>query len=73
MVSSILSVLANDKLTWENYVKWKSNMNAILVSEDLDFVMTDEYPPRTTKMLTKPFGKHTRIGLRPIKGPAGVY
>ena len=31
MVSPIISILANDKLTGENYVKWKSNMNAILV------------------------------------------
>ena len=49
MVSPILSILAKDKLTWENYVKWKSNMNAILVSEDLDFVLTEECPPKPTK------------------------
>ena len=49
MVSPVLSILVNDKLTWENYVKWKSNMNAILLSEDLDFVLTEECPPKPTK------------------------
>ena len=37
MVSPIISILSNDKLTGENYIKWKSNMNAILVCEDLKF------------------------------------
>ena len=49
MVSPIISILSNDKLTGENYVKGKSNMNAILVSEDLDFVLTEKCPPKPTK------------------------
>ena len=49
MVSPIISILSNDKLTGENYVKWKSNMNAILVCEDLKFVMTEERPPEPAR------------------------
>ena len=49
MVSPIISILLNDKLTWENYVKWKSNMNAILFCEDLKFVLTEERPPEPAR------------------------
>ena len=49
MVSPIISILSNDKLTGENYVKWKSNMNAILVCEDLKFVLTEECPPEPAR------------------------
>ena len=49
MVSPIISILSNDKLTGENYVKWKSNMNAILVCEDLKFVLTEEHPPEPAR------------------------
>ena len=49
MVSPISSILSNDKLTGENYVKWKSNMNAILVCEDLKFVLTEERPPELAR------------------------
>ena len=46
MVSPLISILANDKLNGENYVKWKSNMNAVLVCEDLKFVTTQPCPPQ---------------------------
>ena len=49
MVSPIISILANDKLTGENYVKWKSNINAILVCEDLKFVLTEDCPPKPAR------------------------
>ena len=49
MVSPIISILSNDKLTRENYVKWKSNMNGILVCEDLKFVLTEECPPEPAR------------------------
>jgi hypothetical protein len=49
MVSPIISILSNDKLTGENFVKWKSNMNAILVCEDLKFVLTEECPPEPAR------------------------
>ena len=49
MVPPIISILSNDKLTGENYVKWKSNMNAILVCEDLKFFLTEERPPEPAR------------------------
>ena len=49
MVSPIISIIANDKLTRENYVKWKSNMNAILVCEDLKFFLIEDCPPEPAR------------------------
>src|SRR5215813_7246316 len=49
MVSPIISILSNDELTGENYVKWKSNMNAILVYEDLKFILMEECPPESAR------------------------
>ena len=45
MSSSIIALLKNEKLTGENYATWKSNLNTILVIDDLRFVLTEECPP----------------------------
>ena len=46
MASAIISIIKQqEKLTGDNYVKWKSDMNAILVCEDLKFVLMEECPP----------------------------
>ncbi|XP_038877282.1 uncharacterized protein LOC120069564 [Benincasa hispida] len=45
MASSLVQLLASNKLTGDNYATWKSNLNTILVIEDLQFVLTEECPP----------------------------
>ena len=45
MSSSIVALLKNEKLTGENYSTWKSNLNTILVIDDLRFVLTEKCPP----------------------------
>ena len=45
MSTALLQIIANDKLTGDNYTKWKHNINAILVTKDLKFVLTEECPP----------------------------
>ncbi|XP_038891639.1 uncharacterized protein LOC120081031 [Benincasa hispida] len=40
MTTSSVQLLASDKLTGDNYVTWKSNLNTILVIDDLMFVLT---------------------------------
>ena len=42
----IIALLANEKLTGDNFIKWKSNMNIVLVSEDYKFVLMEESPPQ---------------------------
>ncbi|XP_073020885.1 uncharacterized protein [Primulina eburnea] len=37
--------LLNERLTGENFLKWKSNINIALVCENLKFVFTEECPP----------------------------
>ncbi|KAG6538132.1 hypothetical protein ZIOFF_003243 [Zingiber officinale] len=45
MGNPIMSLLANNTLTGENFPKWKSNINIMLVSENNRFVLTEECPP----------------------------
>ena len=44
MSNPILSLLATEKLTSENFVKWKSNMNIALLCDNYKFVLTEECP-----------------------------
>ena len=44
MNSSIVQLLASEKLNGDNYAAWKSNLNIILVVDDLRFVLTEECP-----------------------------
>ncbi|XP_038904195.1 uncharacterized protein LOC120090541 [Benincasa hispida] len=45
MSTSIIQLLASEKLNGDNYGTWKSNINTILVIDDLRFVLTEECPP----------------------------
>ncbi|XP_074559221.1 uncharacterized protein LOC141815202 [Curcuma longa] len=44
MSSAPILTLLNEKLTGENFIKWKSNINIALVCENLKFVLTEECP-----------------------------
>ncbi|TYK23823.1 gag/pol protein [Cucumis melo var. makuwa] len=44
MNSSIVQLLPSKKLNDNNYAAWKSNLNTILVVDDLRFVLTVECP-----------------------------
>ena len=41
----IIALLANEKLNGDNYKKWKSNINIVLICENQKFVLTEECPP----------------------------
>ena len=41
----IIALLANEKLNGDNYIKWKSNINIVLICENQKFVLTEECPP----------------------------
>ena len=45
MNNPIIAILSSEKLNDENFVKWKSNMNTVLICENYKFVLTEEYPP----------------------------
>ncbi|XP_050938509.1 uncharacterized protein LOC127148520 [Cucumis melo] len=42
MNSSVVQLLASKKLNSDNYTAWKSNINTLLVVDDLRFVLTEE-------------------------------
>ncbi|KAA0051181.1 gag/pol protein [Cucumis melo var. makuwa] len=44
MNSSLVQLLASEKLNGDNYATWKSNLNTILVVDDLRFILTEECP-----------------------------
>ncbi|KAA0035827.1 gag/pol protein [Cucumis melo var. makuwa] len=43
MNSLIVQLLASEKLNGDNYAAWKSNLNTILVVDDLRFFLTEEF------------------------------
>ena len=53
MSNPILSLLATEKLTGENFVKWKSNMNIALLCDNYKFVLTEECPPEPAANATR--------------------
>ncbi|KAL5834793.1 hypothetical protein ACOSQ3_014390 [Xanthoceras sorbifolium] len=48
MSSALISIIANEKLTRDNYTKWKHNINAIMIYKDVKFVFTEECTPNPT-------------------------
>ena len=40
----IFSLLSNEKLSGDNFVKWNSNINIVLICENQKFVLTEECP-----------------------------
>ena len=44
MNNPIITILWSEKLNGENFIKWKSNMNILLICENYKFVFTEECP-----------------------------
>ena len=40
----IIALLTNEQLSGDNFVKWKSNINIVLICENQKFVLTKECP-----------------------------
>ena len=53
MSNPIVTLLSNEQLNGENYAKWKSNMNIILISDDYKFMLLEECPPVPTQNAPK--------------------
>ena len=49
----IISILSSEKLNGQNFVKWKSNMNLVLICENYKFFLTEECPPKPTTNATR--------------------
>ena len=44
----ITALLSRDVLIGDNFSKWKSNLNIVLVSESIRYVLTESCPPVPT-------------------------
>ena len=53
MSNPIMALLLKDVLTGENFPKWKSNLNIVVVSESICFILTEERPPFPTSNLSR--------------------
>ncbi|XP_038885511.1 uncharacterized protein LOC120075867 [Benincasa hispida] len=45
MAIATLSLLTTDKLTGENYTRWKNTINTIMIINDFHFVLMEDHPP----------------------------
>lgn len=66
MSNSIISLFAAEKLIGENYASWKSNLNTILVVDNLRFVLTGNVFKFQALIHHKLFIMHMISGLKPI-------
>ena len=61
MSNPIMPLLSKDVLTSDNFPKWKSNLNIVLVSESLRFILIEERPvlpaPNASKNLREDYDK----------------
>ena len=48
MNDPIIAVLSSEKLNDKNFVKWKSNINIVLICKNYKFVLTGECPSEPT-------------------------
>ena len=44
MANPIIALLSRTVLTGENFQKWKSDLNIVLMSENMRFILTDPCP-----------------------------
>ncbi|KAL5555758.1 hypothetical protein UlMin_037994 [Ulmus minor] len=58
MPNPIIAILRNEKLTGNNFVKWKSNMNIVLVCENYKYVLMEECPPVPATNATRILSRH---------------
>ena len=72
MSSSIVQLLASEKLNGDNHATWKSNLNTILVIDDLRFVLTEEYPPNPSSNANQT-GRDAYDRWTKANGKARVY
>ena len=45
MSNPIIALLSKDVLTGENFQKWKSNLNIVLVGENIKYILSVPRPP----------------------------
>ena len=49
----IIVILSSEKLNDENFIKWKSNMNIVLICKNYKIVPTEKCPPEPATNATR--------------------
>ena len=65
----IIALLANESLTGDNFVKWKSNVNIVLVCEKIDLFSLRNVLQNLQPMLLVVYENHMNVGFKPITKP----
>ena len=70
----IIALLTNESLTGDNFVKWKSYVNIVLVCENNRFVLTEECPAKpaanAARSVREPYERWIQANN---KARAGLY
>ena len=66
----IIALLANEKLSGDNFVKWKSNINIVLICENQKFVVTEECPSEPPANASHTVREDMIVGFIPTTKPA---
>ena len=53
MSNPIIALLSKDVLTGENFQKWKSNLNIVLVGENIKYILSVPRPPLPNNNTTR--------------------
>ena len=53
MSNPIIALLSKDILTGENFQKWKSNLNIVLVGENIRYILNMSRPPPPNNNATR--------------------
>ena len=72
MSNPITVLLSQVVLNGENFQKWKSNLNIVLVSESIKFVLTEPRPPIPSNNTSKE-GKEAYTGWVTLNNKAIAY
>ena len=53
MLNPIITLLSKDVLTGDNFQKWKSNLNIVLVGENIKYILNVPKPPLPNNTATR--------------------
>ena len=53
MLNPIITLLLKDVLTGENFQKWKSNLNIVLIDETIKYILNMPKPPPPNNNATR--------------------
>ena len=69
MNNPIITILSSEKFIGENFVKWKSNMNIVLICRNYKFILTEKCQNLLPTLLVL-YKEPTIVRFKPTTKPA---